>query len=118
MTPEDFEAYVRGLGYEAEVVTNANGVEYSVVRDVTIPTGRLTGTVCDVALQRVGGTPYVAPPAIHTRPHLLRMDTAAPWATQAGQVGPEWQYWSRRYDHIPTPRNIWAHILTVLGEAP
>jgi hypothetical protein len=36
--------------------------------------------------------------------------------TQASKLGPDWQYWSRRFDRPPTPQRLWTHILTVLTE--
>jgi hypothetical protein len=116
MVPDDFDEYVRSLGYTVDVVTGADSLEYSVVRDVAIKTGGLKGQVCDIALHRPPAVPYGVPAAIHTKPHLLPMNASAPYATQAGHIGPEWQYWSRRYDRPPTPKGIWTHILTVLGE--
>ena len=114
MTIDDFDAYVRGLNYTVEVVVGNDGGSYSVVRDVELPNGALRGRRCDVAIQRNEMVPYVPPAAIHTRPHLVPMIMKDPLKTQASDIGPDWQYWSRRYDHRPTPKDIWAHILTVL----
>ena len=44
------------------------------------------------------------------------MSGEEPLKTMASGIGPDWQYWSRRYDHLPTPKGLWAHILTVLGD--
>lgn len=38
--------------------------------------------------------------------------------TQASPIGPNWQYWSRRFDHPPTPARLWAHLDRVLRELP
>ena len=114
MTINDFDAYVRGLGHTVEVAVGDDGQSYSVVRDVELPQGALRGRRCDIAIQRNEMVPYVPPAAIHTRPHLAPMIMKDPLKTQASGIGPEWQYWSRRYDHRPTPKDIWAHVLTVL----
>ena len=114
MTIEEFETHVREKGYAVEVISGTDGNPYSVVRDVELPTGALSGRRCDIAIQRNTMVPYVPPPAIHTRPHLVPMVMEEPLKTQKSGIGPDWQYWSRRYDHRPTPRNLWAHILTVL----
>jgi len=114
MTIDDFDIYVRGLGYTVEEVVGEDGASYSVVRDVILPKGALGGRRCDVAIQRNQMVPYVPPPAIHTRPHLVPMIMQDPLKTQASGIGEEWQYWSRRYDHRPTPKDIWAHVLTIL----
>lgn len=114
MKAEDFDNYLAGLGLSVEVFQGADGQPYTVIREMTITKGSLADKTCDVALLRPTAEPYVVAPAIHVRPHLLPMGTAA---TQQSPVGSEWQYWSRRYDHPPSPKGIWAHILTVLGEA-
>ena len=114
MTPDDLDAHLRDIGLTVEVITDGAGQSYTVVRDFTIPTGSLAGRMCDVALLRPPGVPYAVPAAIHTRPALVPMGTLT---TQASALGPEWQYWSRRFDHPPTPQRVWTHVLTVLGEA-
>lgn len=115
MTSDDLDDFIRGLGHTVEISTDANGLNYTVVRNLELKKGSLAGKICDVAIARVTLVPYVLPSAIHTRPPLLEMDSAAPFATQASVLGPDWQYWSRRYDRVPTPRGIWTHVLTVLG---
>ena len=116
MTEADLENYLRGLGYVVEELNDGNGVAHLVVRDVAIPAGTLAGRRCDVALARSLAQPYLCPPAIHTRPALAPMDMGGPLKTQASTLGADWQYWSRRFDRIPTPRRVWAHILTVFAE--
>jgi hypothetical protein len=37
-------------------------------------------------------------------------------ASQASPIGSDWQYLSRRFDHVPTPRGFYAHMLTVVGQ--
>ncbi len=114
MTVDEYEEYVRGLGYAVEVIGGADGNKYSVVRDFELRSGALRGRRCDIAVQRLEMVPYVPPAAIHTRPHLVPMVAKEPLKTMKSEIGPEWQYWSRRYDHRSTPRELWAHILTVL----
>ena len=114
MTIDDFEAYLGGLGYAVTTMQGADGTPYVVVRDVVLPKGALRGRQCDIAIQRNAMVPYVPPAAVHTRPHLVPMNGAEPLKTMASGIGPDWQYWSRRYDHCPTPKNMWAHVLTVL----
>lgn len=113
MTADDLDAYLRALGLTVEAAIG-NGVPYSVIREFTIPHGGLRGRVCDIALQRVTTVPYVPPAAIQTRPALVRMDSGEPLGTQTSPLGPDWQYWSRRFDHQATPHALWAHVLTVL----
>jgi len=116
MKAEDLEEHVTALGYAVEVIRGQDSLQYTVIRGLQITQGSFAGQTCDVALHRVEVQPYVPAPALHIKPHLLPMNPQAPHATQASGVGTEWQYWSRRYDRVPTPKGIWTHILTVLGE--
>jgi hypothetical protein len=116
MTDDDFTRYLRGLGFTVEATQDGNGQAYTVIRKVRLTTGSLAGKSCDIALARCMSTPYIVAPAIHTRPALVPMDMQGPLRTQQSPLGPEWQYWSRRFDHSPTPQQVWAHILTILGE--
>jgi hypothetical protein len=114
MTADDFDAYVRSLGYTVEVINDRNEATHSVVRAVVLPKGALKGRTCDIAIGRDGSVPFVPPAAIHTRPHLVPMDANEPLKTMESALGADWQYWSRRFDRPPTPQNLWTHILTVL----
>jgi hypothetical protein len=113
MSPDDLDAYIRSLGHTVEVITGNDSQPYTVVRDFVISTGSLAGRVCDVAVHRPPGVPYVLPAAIHTRPVLIPKGTRN---TQDSPIGPEWQYWSRRLDRPPTPQAIWTHIATIFSE--
>jgi hypothetical protein len=117
MTADDLEAYLGALGFEVERVQDKDSEEYTVALGVEITTGGLRGRSCDVALLRVTANPYVVPSAVHTRPALVAMDMTEPLKTQGSPLGSDWQYWSRRFDHTPTPQRIWAHVLTVLGDS-
>ena len=114
MRIEDFEVHIGEKGYTVEVVEGADGISYSVVRQVQLPRGALAGKYCDIAIQRDQTVPYLPPPVIHTRPFLVPMDMNGPLRTQNSAIGPDWQYWSRRFDRRPEPWSLWAHILTVL----
>lgn len=116
MTCDEFEAYLRECGHAVDVVTGDDGAAYTVVQNVELPRGPFRGRRCDIAIQRNERVPYVPPSAIHTRPHLAPMDTSPPLHTQQSLIGDDWQYWSRRFDHRPTPKDLWAHILTVLTD--
>ncbi len=116
MKIKEFEDYLREIGQRVEVVTGSDNQEYVTVRDAEIPQGGLKGTRCDVAILRNGGEPYVPPAAIHTRPALVEMTMTEPIKTQASAIGPEWQYWSRRFDRPCIPQILWAHIMTVLSD--
>jgi hypothetical protein len=113
MTIDDFEAYARRIGFTVETVMGSDGLPYTVVRGVCITTGALAGQTCDVAIRREEAIPFIVPAAVHTKPVLVPMGTLP---TQASPIGPDWQYWSRRFEHAVTPSNLWLHILTVLGE--
>jgi hypothetical protein len=116
MKAEDLESYIAAMGHEVELMSSPDDVEFTIVRGIEIPTGGLRGRICDVAIQRVQSEPYLVPAAIHTRPALVAMNTGEPLGTQGSPLGPEWQYWSRRFDRPPTPQAIWTHVLTVLGD--
>ncbi len=117
MTDQVLEDFLRSLGLTVEAIQDTAGAPYIAVRDVTIPAGSLAGQVCDIALARCQGVPYICPPAVHTRPALVAMDMVGPMKTQASALGPDWQYWSRRFDRAPSPQRVWAHVLTVLSGA-
>ena len=114
MNIEDFGAYVKEMGFPFEFMVGDDNLTYMVVRGFELPSGALKGRYCDIAIECMTSVPFVVPPAIHTRPQLVPMDMSDPLRTQGSGIGPDWQYWSRRYDHRPTPRDLWAHILTVL----
>ena len=114
MTCDEFAAHLRELGVRVETLHGADGQNYLVARDVELPKGALRGRRCDIAIQQTGMVPFVPPAAIHTRPHLVPMDQNEPLRTMESGIGPDWQYWSRQYNHRATPRDLWAHVLTVL----
>lgn len=113
MTIDDLDAYVTGLGLNVESLTGADNQAYIVIRAIKVPTGVKKGTTCDVAIARSACVPFIPPPAIHVRPVLVPMGTQS---AQASGIGAEWQYLSRRLDRPVTPKALWTHILTVLGE--
>jgi len=115
MTNEELEVYLRGLGWQIELLVGNDGMSYIVVRDYPIASGSLAGRVCDVAIQRTPAVPYIMPPVIHTRPALVAMDMVT-FHTQASSIGPEWQYWSRALQGQATPHRIVTHIATTFAE--
>ena len=116
MNADDLETHIRSLRYLVEQLVGNDSQTYSVVRDFEPTKGSLKDKTFDVAFLRVTAEPYNFPSAVHTKPILVAMNTGAPFATQGSGIGPEWQYWSRRYDRPHTPRGIWAHVLTIFGE--
>lgn len=116
MTNENLKSHLGAIGYAVEHLTGNDGTPYLVIRDYRIATGSLAGRTCDVAIQQAASVPYVAPPAIHTRPALVPMDMTNPLRTQPSPIGPEWQYWSRLVRGQPTPAVIVAHIATIFSE--
>lgn len=110
---EDFVEHLRETRHDAEECDGADKKRYVVIRGVAITAGRNAGKTCDVAILRTEGEPWVPQPAIHVRPHLVPMGQ---FNSQKSAFGPEWQYLSRRFDRVPTPKGFLAHVLTVLGE--
>ena len=115
MSSDELEAYFQALGWNIE----RRGVgpqTFIIIRDYTIPTGSFAGRSCEIAIERTTTVPYVAPPAIHTRPALVPMDMGSSLRTQPSARGPDWQYWSRILRGQPTPQKIVAHIATIFSE--
>jgi Prokaryotic E2 family E len=116
MNAEDLESFLRELGLVVDVITSPNGADFIVIHDVRVTDGPRVGAACDVAIARSTAVPFLVASAIHTRPPLAPMDTVGPLKTQKSELGDNWQYWSRRYDHPVTPKLIWTHVLSVLNE--
>lgn len=112
MVIEDFETYVRGLGLPADYLS-AGEQTFLRVKGVRIRAGSHAGKECDVAIMRTAGMPWVPPAAVHVTPHLVAMGERN---SQGSPLGAEWQYLSRRFDRVPTPRTFLTHILTVIEE--
>jgi hypothetical protein len=108
----ELEAHLAEVGLSVDHAT-ADGQSYAVIRDLEVAAGSHAGKTCDVALLRSDANPWVPQAAIHVRPHLVPMGERN---SQKSPLGSEWQYLSRRFDPVPTPRGFFAHILTVLGE--
>jgi hypothetical protein len=113
VTIDDLNAFVTGLGLKVESLTGVDNQAYTVIRAIKVPTGAKKGMTCDVGLLHSASVPFIPPPAIHVRPALVPMGTQS---AQASGIGAEWQYLSRRLDRPVTPKALWTHILTVLGE--
>ncbi len=112
MTNEDLEAHFQALGWKVEHHVVEPQI-FIVIHDYLIQVGSLAGRSCDIAIERTTAVPYVAPPAIHTRPALVLMGSLS---TMQSRLGPDWQYWSRLLRGQPTPQRIVAHIATALSE--
>ena len=114
MTPDDLDTHLTALGLTVETIADGGWPDlHRRPRTSPFRPDRLAGRVCDIAILRPAGVPYTVPAAIHTRPVLVPMGERT---TQASPLGAEWQYWSRRFDRPPSPRAVWTHVLTVLGE--
>lgn len=108
----ELEEHVSKLGLSVDHVS-AGGQSFAVIRDLKIQTGSHAGETCDVGILRSDANPWLPQAAIHVHPHLVTMGQRN---SQASPLGAEWQYLSRRFDQVPTPKTFFAHILTVLGE--
>lgn len=112
MTIDEFEQHLVSTGYAVESVS-AGGSSYIIIKAVPISAGSHAGKTCDVGILRSTDNPWVPQAAVHVQPHLVEMGKAS---SQASPLGSDWQYLSRRFDKVPTPKAFLAHILTVLGE--
>jgi hypothetical protein len=113
MTVEDFERHLAQNSFAPAPLRGNDGAEYICLKSIVVAGGRLSGRVCDVAILKTPGVPWTPQTAVHVRPALVNMGEQS---SQASAIGPEWQYLSRRFDKVPTPRNFLAYILTVLAE--
>lgn len=112
MTFDEFEQHLVSTSHAVEV-TSAGGNSYVIIKAVPISAGSHAGKTCDVGILRSTANPWVPQAAVHVRPHLVEMGKAS---SQKSPLGPDWQYLSRRFDKVLTPKIFLAHILTVLGE--
>lgn len=115
MTNEDLERYIQSLGWKIDHYSVVPQT-FIVIHGYVIPVGSLAGQSCDIAIERTTTVPYVAPPAIHTRPVLVPMDMVSALRTQPSILGGDWQYWSRVVRGQPTAQKIVAHIATIFSE--
>lgn len=117
MNDEEIVTHLKSLGFIIEKICGEDSKEYFVIKNYIIPTGNLKDKRCDLAFMATNSVPYIFPSAIHTNPHLVPMDTGNNQnAVCASTIGKNWQYWSRRLDKQPTPKNIVAHIITVFRD--
>jgi len=112
MTIDEFERHLATTRHTFES-TKVGDESYLIIKGLPISGGSLAGKSCDVGLLRSTANPWVPQAAVHVRPHLVEMGKAS---SQASNLGAEWQYLSRRFDKVPTPKGYLAHIFTVLGE--
>ena len=112
MNNDDILSHMTSLGWRVETLTGNDNLKYNVIRGYSITSGSLTGKRCDIAFEIVSTIPYVFPNKFHTRPAMLPMDWDK-FRTRVSDIGPEWQYWSRRLDKQPTPKEIVTHIATI-----
>jgi hypothetical protein len=113
MTHADLQGYLSSVGYSVESIVGSDTQSYLVIKGISIASGKLAGKSCDVAVMLNSGVPWVPQSAVHTKPFLVEPGTLN---TQASPIGPDWLYWSRRFDHALEPKAFLAHILTVLNE--
>jgi hypothetical protein len=105
--------HIKAVGLTVELIAANGAGKFIVVRGFPIRGGSLDGEVRDLAWPWVPSIPYVAPTAIHVRPHAVPMGSRN---SQASPLGPEWQYLSRILRVPPTPVTVVAHFATVLAE--
>ncbi len=114
MTHEDLEAYLQDLGYTVETLeVSSPPTSYLVIRDFEVCTGSRSAMRYDVAIQKTTAVPYVPPPAVHVRPHVVPMGTAS---SQASSLGSHWQYLSRILRVPPTPAAMLVHLHSTFNE--
>jgi len=113
MTNEDLVSHLVGLGHTVETLDRGPQDRWILLREYSISTGSLAGQSRDVAIQWSPQIPYVAPSAIHVRPHVVAMGTRN---AQQSVLGTQWQYLSRVLRCPPTPQAWVVHINTIFSE--
>jgi hypothetical protein len=91
---------------------------YNVIYGYEIKAGSKADMKCDIAFEQTSAVPYVFPSAIHTRPRLVSLEQAnrEKYNVQDSGIGEDWEYFSRRLDKPPTPKNVVVHIGTILRD--
>lgn len=112
MVLSEFEQHLVSTGHTVES-RSVKTDSYLIIRALPISGGSHAGETCDIGILRSTATPWVPQAAVHVRPHLVQMGTAA---SQASDLGTDWQYLSRRFERVPTSKAFLAHILTVLSQ--
>jgi hypothetical protein len=113
MSNQELIEHLVGLGHCVSTLRSSNNVDFIVVTGFTVPTGKHARRAVDVAVQFSTQIPYVAPSAIHVRPHLVAAGTQS---SRDSELGSEWQYLSRQAGRVTSPQQMVAHIASVLGE--
>lgn len=103
---------MQSIGWTVNTLVGTDNKKYIVIKDYVIQSGSLADKKCDIAFELTAAVPYVFPAAIHTKPHLVPMDTGK-YGTQNSGISSEWQYWSRSFNKQPNPKNIVTHIATI-----
>jgi hypothetical protein len=113
MHVDEFEQHAKAVGLAVEHLKGTDGQVYLHLKPVGIAGGSHNGTECEVAILRTTESPWAPQAAVHVYPALVPMGQMN---SQKSAVGPNWQYLSRRFDKMPTPKSFLAHLLKVLGE--
>jgi hypothetical protein len=112
MKIDDLEAHLTVSGHQWEHLVAPDNQMYLIIKYIVVPGGSLDGKRCDVGVLRTTEDPWLPQAALHVRPPLVPMGQHN---TQASPLGADWQYWSRRFDRVPSPRAFLAHVLTCLA---
>ena len=108
----DLENYLSSMNLDTSILS-LGSEEFLVISKQKVGTGTQSTDICDVAIKRTNDNPWLPEAKIHVRPKLTDMGTKN---SQPSPLGEDWQYLSRRFDYVPTPRTFYAHILSVLSE--
>jgi hypothetical protein len=105
MMIEELDKHIADIGVPVKTMTG--GADTFTV--ITMPA--TNGTTYEIGFKRTAGTPWVPESALHVRPHRVPMGQLS---SQASPLGGDFQYLSRQFNRVPTPKSFIAHILTVL----
>lgn len=108
---------LRDLGYQdVRVVQDTSGLPYAVMDNFEIPAGTFVGRVIDLAIPAQADYPRSLPASMHlkaTPTHLVPMGSTGRRNTLASNLGPQWQYWSYRFN--PRPSNPTAELMSQIN---
>src|ERR1035437_4782183 len=113
MSNQELIDYLVSLGHRVSTVRAPGNVDFIVITGFTVPTGKNTGHKVDEGIQFSTQIPYVAPSAVHVRPALV---VAGTQSSRDSELGSGWQYLSRQAARGTSPKQMLAHIVSVLGE--
>ena len=109
----EFAAQLQALRGKAAQLQEPSKISFEYV----IPHGRFRGTEITLGFEVPGDFPSNPPGGPHIRPQLLPLNPGAPAhpnRVASSSFGPDWEYWSRRFDDwASTDRSVKTYMAFV-----